>query len=491
MIKYPIFLISLSFLSFNSNALNLELPVITVDTNVHFKAELKTVVSDNGVTPFWIRNLQYGSIPLNTPGGIAFLNYHKNYTKNKKYDWKYSIEMAGWAGVNSDFMINEAYLSGRRGNWELWLGRRKEVYGLGDSTLTSGFYSWSGNARPMPKIQLGTKDYLNFFWKWAGIHMTYSHGYFDNSGPISGAMLHQKSLFGRLGKPNSHVSIFGGLTHQVSWGGEANVKNGGKFDFYPSSINTYYYVVTVSKNRTLVPIDDLSTDDDTNNQYGNHLGSIDFALKFQSKQIEMLVYKQTAFETGRVFSLTTSDDGLTGISIKRKKRGFIEKLVIENLYTQNLGLYIAPLAKLVGFKDPHYPEIENYFNNGGRGGWVYQSKGIGTPLIVLDSESAAGGSSSIFSLNAVRGYYLGLSGSFTPDFIWNLKVSKSHHGYLVGSLRDPANRYVVDKPQFASAFSMQKLINKKIELKAQIGYDQGEVINNTIGLLLGVQYTLF
>jgi hypothetical protein len=221
------------------------------------------------------------------------------------------------------------------------------------------------------------------------------------------------------------------------------------------------------------------------------LGSIDFALKFQTKDIEMLVYKQTAFETGRVFSLTTSDDGLTGISIKRKKRGFIDKIVFENLYTQNLGLYIAPLANLLGFNDPHYPEIENYFNNGGRGGWVYQSKGIGTPLIVLDSESAAGGSSSSFSLNAVRGYFIGLSGSIANDFTWSLKMSKSYHGFVVGSLRDPYNRSIVDKPQFASAFSLQKLINKKIELKAQIGYDQGEVLTNTIGLLLAVKYCLF
>ena len=105
------------------------------------------------------------------------------------------------------------------------------------------------------------------------------------------------------------------------------------------------------------------------------MGSIDLALKLQAFNAELLIYKQTAYETGRVFSLITADDGITGISFKRKKKGIVEGIVLEHLYTQNQGLYISAIGKFFNAKDSHYPEQENYFNNGGRGGWNYQGKG--------------------------------------------------------------------------------------------------------------------
>jgi hypothetical protein len=110
----------------------------------------------------------------------------------------------------------------------------------------------------MPKIQIGTCDYINFLGQWLGVNMNWSHGVFDAQGLLKGAMLHQKSLYGRLGKPTSFISIYGGLNHQVSWGGEQKVKTGGPIDYYPSGLNTYFYVVSLLKDRELVVIDNIS-----------------------------------------------------------------------------------------------------------------------------------------------------------------------------------------------------------------------------------------
>ncbi len=462
-----------------------------VDTSIHVTAGIQALASDVGTTPFWIRSLRYGAIPVQNPGAVFKANSHKNYTLKKKYDWKYGVEITGWGGKQSDIMLTEAYLSGRRGKWEIWAGRRKEVYGLGDTTLSGGFYTWSGNARPMPKIQIGTRDYLNFLGQWLGVNMNWSHGVFDSQGLLKGAILHQKSLYGRLGKPTSFIRIFGGLNHQVSWGGEAKNKTGGQFDYYPSGLNTYFYVVTLLKDREVVAIDNLSTEDDTNNQYGNHLGSIDFALKLQAFNAELLFYKQTAYETGRVFSLITADDGITGISFKRKKNGIIEGIVVEHLYTQNQGLYISSIGKFFNAKDPHYPEQESYFNNGGRGGWDYQGKGIGTPLIVIDSESQQGGNPFYFAYNAVRSYYVGIMGTLPSDIHYVMRVSQSYHGYIAGSVRNPYDRYVPEIPQFSSSLSLQKNVLGKISLQAQIGYDHGQRVTDTMGMSIGVKYWLF
>jgi hypothetical protein len=313
---------------------------------------------------------------------------------------------------------------------------------------------------------------------------------FDSQGLLKGAMLHQKSLYGRLGKPTSFISIFGGLNHQVSWGGQQKIKTGSPYDYYPSGLNTYFYVVTLLKDREIVAIDNLSTEDDTNNQYGNHLGSIDLALKLQAFNAELLFYKQTAYETGRVFSLITADDGITGISFKRKKKGIVEGIVLEHLYTQNQGLYISVIGKFFNAKDPHYPEQESYLNNG-RGGWSYQGKGIGTPLIVIDSESQQGGNPFYFAYNAVRSYYVGVMGTLPSDIRYVLRISQSYHGYIAGTVKEPYKRFVPEIPQFSSSLSLQKNVFGKISLQAQIGYDHGQRVTDTMGMSIGVKYWLF
>ncbi|CAM3853974.1 capsule assembly Wzi family protein [Aquirufa aurantiipilula] len=458
------------------------------DTSFHARIEAQVYASDTGITPFWMRSLQYGQVPLENPGAVVRAWAGKNYQWKKKYDWKYELEATGWGGKQNDFWFTQAYVSGRRGKWELWAGRRKEIYGLGDSSLTGGFYAWSGNAVPIPKVQIGTRDYINLAKGWLGVHMTFSHGWMDNQGPTLNGFLHQKSLYGRFGKPESFINVFAGLNHQVMWGGEAKVKTGGDYDYYPSSLNTYFYVVTVLKDREIVPTDTISRYDDLGNQFGNHLGSFDLAVKFQPKGWEVLVYKQSAYETGRGFALTQINDGLTGISIKNKSSRFIDKITLEYLYTANQGNYISGLAEFLKIKDPHQIEIESYFYNG-RGGWQYWGKGIGTPLIIIDRESQQGGGYN-FTLNAVKSFYLGLSGSITKTLSWQSRISSSYYAsprnHLLPRLSE--SDFI---SQFSGMISFQKTLNEKCSLNLQFGYDEGRRVKNTLGGSLGIKYSLF
>lgn len=459
------------------------------DTTTHARVEAQILTSDSGITPFWMRSLQYGQIPLENTGGVIKAWYGKNYQLKKKYDWKYEVEGTAWAGKQNDFWLTQAYVSGRRGKWELWAGRRKEVYGLGDTTLTGGFYAWSGNAVPIPKIQLGTRDYLNFAKGWLGLHMTFSHGVMDNQGPTIHGFLHQKSLYGRLGKPSALINLFAGLNHQVLWGGESKIKRGWEYDYFPSGLNTYFYVVTVLKDREVVTIDPNTNSNDAGYQYGNHLGSIDVAIKFQPKWADILIYRQSAYETGRIFALTQINDGLTGISIKNKLGGFIDQITFETLYTANQGNYTSGIAEFFKIKDPHLLEIEYYFNNYGRGSYQYWGKGIGTPLIVIDNESQTFKGLD-FSLNAVKSYYFGLSGRINNSLFWKTKISQSYYAiprnHLAPRLKD--SDYI---SQFSGMISLQKIINEKYSASLQIGYDHGKQVENTIGMGVGLKYLLF
>jgi hypothetical protein len=471
--------ILLSFFAFN---------LVPIDTSIHSSIEAQAILSDAGATPFWMRSLQYGSVPNENPGLILRAWNGKEYNLNKKYDWKYEVEATGWTGKQNDIWLTQAYVSGRRGKWELWAGRRKEVYGLGDTTTTAGFYAWSGNALPMPKIQLGTRDYLNFAKGWLGVHMTYSHGWFDNQGPTINAYLHQKTLYGRFGKPNSHVNLFAGINHNVSWGGEANIKRGNQYDYYPSNLNTYFYVITLLKNRSLLPTDPKSSSDDIGYQFGNHLGSIDLAIKFKTKGLDVLAYRQSMFETGRIISLAQINDGISGISFKLKRKYYIDKLGLEYYYSANQGNYTSGISQFLGIKDPHAIEIESYQNNGGRGPWIYWQKPLGNPLNILDLESANGGGF-YFSKNAIKSIHIFVSGHLPNQIYWETRLSNS----LYATPQNNTQARLKNKDfiaQFSYVLLIKKYISKQIQSKIQIGYDNGSRITNTIGAGLSILYII-
>ncbi|MDT8887887.1 capsule assembly Wzi family protein [Aquirufa sp. LEPPI-3A] len=457
-----------------------------VDTNDHIDVELKALASDSKSTPFWMRSLQYGSVPLENPGLGTKISLSRSYNLLKRYDWKYGLEVNTWVGSQNTLFLTEAYISGRRGGWELWAGRKKEVYGLGDTTLTSGFYAWSGNALPMPKIQLGTPGYLNIFNQWIGLKMSYAHGYFDNRGPLENVMLHQKSLYGRIGRPDSRLNLFGGLNHQVQWGGNRIVPLTTKraINVYPSSLNTYFYVVTVLKNKNWVAMDPNTTSDDTDNQYGNHLGSFDIAAEYKANWGRVLFYKQTAYEQGAAFNLTPADDGLTGLSVRLDGQHFVEGVLVEHLYTGNQGLYRSWIAKLFNTVDTHNGEKIEYMYNGARStGWWYQADEIGTPLIMRDTKTLQGGNQ--FTYNAVNVIYLGMRGHITEDFDWVFRGSRSIQTHLRPS-RNPVPTF----QQQSYSLRVNRIQNERLTYSFHVSYDQGEMLAASLGFMVSARYQI-
>jgi hypothetical protein len=456
------------------------------DTSIHTTVEAQAIVSDAGITPFWMHSLQYGSVPIKNPGIVLRAWNGKGYNLKKKYDWKYEVEATGWTGKQNEFWLTQAYVSGRRGKWELWAGRRKEVYGLGDTTMTAGFYAWSGNALPMPKVQLGTRDYLNFAKGWLGIHMTYSHGWFDNQGEVKNAYLHQKTLYGRIGKPTSIINLYGGLNHQVTWGGERIIKTGGPYDIFPSSLNAYFYVITLLKDRTIVKIDENTSGDDSNNQYGNHLGSIDLAIKLNLKLGTILLYKQTAYETGRVVSLVTANDGIYGLSLNLKRNKFVKRILFESFSTMNQGRDISDFGKLFNVIDPHWSERENYFNSGARNaGYVYFNTEIGTPFIIFDQKGQNGSREFKFLYNYVEAYNISLLGYLPNKVEYLFRFSTSKH--------NNENRMYLKLADYtlnSYYLKLSKLINK-YTISASIAYDQGTRLNNSLAISGSIKYLLY
>ncbi|GAB3986923.1 capsule assembly Wzi family protein [Spirosoma daeguense] len=279
-------------------------------------------------------------------------------------------------------LLPEAFVKVRRGIFEAYIGRVREKFGLADSTLSTGSYPWSGNAMPIPKIQVSIPTFtpIGFTKGWVSVQGTFAHGYLDAKGYINNTMLHQKSLYLRIGRPNDVVRLYGGINHQAVWGGQASdptgipgtITTGGKM---PTGLTNYFYVVTtLNAGRTDTT---QYTYFDLTNRVGNHLGSVDAAMEIDLVRHTLYVYRQNIYEDGSLFYLINIADGLNGVRLRRNDpKALVRDFLFEVLNTTSQG---GPEFII---DDPDRRGKDDYFNHQQfRDGWSYRQHTIGTPFI--------------------------------------------------------------------------------------------------------------
>ncbi|MFN3848499.1 MAG: capsule assembly Wzi family protein [Spirosomataceae bacterium] len=342
-------------------------------------------LSTSNQNPFWIRSNQYGIVPLESQVLQLRGGYKTEYdsTKNiethklkKKFDYAFGAELVGNIGNANQFIIPEAYFKTRLGAFEFYAGRRREIVGLVDTLLTSGSYIWSGNALPIPKIQISIPNYTSILGKGlVSIKGTFAHGWFENNRPFTKHVkLHQKSFYGKLGRDNWKMNFYGGFNHNVQWGGESPFYSiNGKL---PDGFRNYIHVLLGTRGAITNSPENFDFD---SNRVGNHLGTIDLGVSFKFKKNTILVYRQNIYEDGSLFYLNNINDGLNGISINLSNK-VIKKLNFEFLNTFNQG---GNEFKLIDGAPPELRGSDSYFNNAQfADGWSYNFKTIGTPLIL-------------------------------------------------------------------------------------------------------------
>jgi hypothetical protein len=371
--------------------------------NLQKEVEAGVYLSTSGQNPFWLRSNRYGIVPLESQGVIirarvgteqSLLNPSNRFSKKDSLDrslnWKgftlnYAVEAVVNVGKTNQFLLPEAYAAAKWKAFEIYAGRRREVIGLVDSTLSSGSYIWSGNALPLPKIQVSIPNYTPILGKGLlSIKGSYAHGWFDN-GYVEKFYLHQKSLYGRIGKSHWKTKFYAGFNHQVQWGGKpalpfTDPTTGDLITTYPSGWGTYLSVVTGQSlnkdgnggNLTGVPFNEAF------NRAGNHLGTIDIGADFTLNSGKLMIYRQSIYEDGSLFYLNNITDGLFGLSFKSGKTGYgINHIVFEYLKTSNQGGRVGSGSTVGQLRGG-----DNYFNNSlYQNAWTYQGNVIGTPFL--------------------------------------------------------------------------------------------------------------
>ena len=454
-----------------------------------YKTEVSTILGTEQ-TPFWMRANKYGLVPTKGNSLIMQIGAKSDYEQtDKKILWGYGVNLGGFAGMQNKFIIQEAYAKVKWKAFEIYAGRRKEIQGLVDTTLTSGSYIWSGNALPMPKIDLSIQNFASLGGDGLiSIKGNYAHGWFESKRDDAvGVLLHQKSGYFRFGKPNWKFKFYSGLNHQAQWAGKAlynnnlTVKANGTFG---NSLKDYLGVIMGKSN---IGTDTTSLDQNSaQNRTGNHLGTIDLGFELNFSNLNILIYRQNIFEDGSLYYLNNISDGLNGLSISLKnnlsKKITISKVTIEFLNTLNQGGKIGSNAIIATLRGQ-----DQYFNNGQyRDGWSYNKTSIGTPFILSNKDFhkllSDTLSQTLFTNNRVQAYYLGLNGKINRNynFVGKMSFSKNWGTYYSVLLNKPI--------QTSFYFSLNKEINEilgGVNGFINISGDFGSLFGNNLAIQIG------
>ncbi|MVM29554.1 hypothetical protein GO755_05885 [Spirosoma sp. HMF4905] len=452
-------------------------------------------LASSSSTPFWLRANQYGTVPLKNPALRLNAGLHLDYQPidsigyKPKTDWGYGLNVVANIGATNQFLLSESYIKGRLGAFELYIGRRKEIIGLVDTLLTTGAYAWSGNALPIPKIQIGLPAYtaIPFTKGVVAVMGGFAHGWFENSDRlVTGSYLHQSYIYGRIGKPSWRFRLYGGFNHEVIWAGhssslDSTVAVNGQL---PSAIRYYPAVVLGTRGADYVNDKNLTSFED--NRIGNHLGSLDLATDIDITNWNIFIYRQFPYDDGSLFYGTNLQDGLNGLRIKNRRKPtetgfFLRQVTIEYLFTGSQG------GDVFIIDDPKRRGRDDYFNHSQYlDGWTYFGHTIGTPFLTPQQEVSASLPPRYgIANNRVSVFHLGLSAlAFNKvDIIARLSYSKNAGTYQIPYLSIPV--------QFSGLLTASVPLNLLggTVLNGSIAVDAGELLPNSVGGYVSLRKT--
>jgi hypothetical protein len=440
--------------------------------------------TSSGHVPFWLRSNQSGSIPPDNASLSLIGAIRKNYdnSKTRILDWGASVEGRVNAGNKSNFSIIEGYGKIRLSIFEIKAGRSKEIMGLCDTSLSSGAFAVSGNAPGIPKVQIAIPEFysLPFFGKLFAFKGNYAHGWIgvipllnlDTTVVRIKTYLHQKSLYGRFGKPDWKWKLYGGFSHQVFWGNEKSLYG----NLYTlSDFETYLYVIKGNAyGNNSIP----------RSKIGNHLGSIDLGFEYNFKNVRISAYRQNLYDAGALYYLANIRDGLNGLSLVNRHysgKGFQwKKMLIEVFYTKSQGgeLWSAPRPS----------GAEDYYNNWQYiQGWSYKGIGIGNPFICPRASTREGLPSNpgnYFINNRIVVFHFGYEGSVQEwEFILKTSYSLNYGTYNTSDDRPAWYGVFGEKKQLSAYFEANKELRKGLNFGFTGAFDAGELYYDSFGLL--------
>src|SRR5690606_5401459 len=180
----------------------------------------------------------------------------------------------------------------------------RDFHVTGVQTCALPIFAVSGNALGVPMLDLRIPEYYRLPW-WGGLFSfkgNFANGYMGKMPIDTGlytnhtpdplpTLLHQKSLYGRLGKPHWRLNLYGGINHQVQWGSENEVYGN---NYTLNASQTLWYVLWGKP---------YGTESIPKSKLGNHGGSVDLGFSYDWDNFQLMAYRQNFYDVGAISKL--------------------------------------------------------------------------------------------------------------------------------------------------------------------------------------------
>ena len=348
-------------------------------------------------TPFWQVSNRQAKVPLESGNGyLSGALYHQQAWANG-WGWGAGMEVIAAAPRDRAFYLQQLYAEVGYRCLLLRIGSKAGRNDLVDARLSTGDMAYSGNASPIPEVNLSIPHFTVVPWTkgWLQLKGDFAVGRsFDKNTVdrfageretyIYNVLWHHKSLAIQV-KDTRHgfpLAAQIGVNHWAQWGGTSNNPKIGK---QPHSFKDFMRVVCGKSG------DSQATISDQVNVLGAHYGTYDFKLTYQHPDWQCSAYYQHYFNdlSGMVFE--NNLDGLWGAELTLPHSSWLKKVVVEYITTRNQS---GPFH-FIWFDHEKYPGVggggDDYYNNGEyRTGFSYANRAIGSPLLLSPAYNGNG-----------------------------------------------------------------------------------------------------
>jgi len=458
------------------------------------EAETNTYFSSGKMLPFWFQSNQWGKYSPASTGNVTSLTLLSQPGKDSRnshvLSLNYGLEVSSrYTPGEAQLWLHQGYLKADYQNiFRLTGGVWEETMGNQYAPLSSGGIIWSGNARPLPKIQIGTTDYIKAPFtngKLEGKALL-AHGWFNGDRYVKNVWLHHKFV-GIRTSWDFPISIHLGFHHFAQWGGEND-----KYGQLPDDLEDFWKIFAVKKGG------EESRRSDQMNKAGNHLGSRYIGIDWKQKPSKIGFYYQDIFEDGSGMRKQNFPDGLWGIYYETNHSlRLIKGVLYEWLYTDHQS---GPLHSL----ELELAGNDNYFNHGGySSGWSAYRRSIGTPFITspilnnpLFTPDKTTDHDHKFSNNRVNVHHIGIMGNFSEKteykILGSFSTNKGLHDYDGNNWRPDFYRILSPRNQWSFRADLKHLWQKlNLETSLSLAADIGEMYGNNFGMMLGLKVPLY
>lgn len=439
------------------------------NSNTYF-IESGAIASTGKHAPFWLLSNNYGKFSVKSPSIWARIGLSGNIVINKTIRFNYGTDIVDHFNGQNKFLLHQAYAGTDIGPFTIRAGKYEEQFGNQDQSLSSGGLIWSGNSNPLPIISLVLSEYksIPFTKKFVNFKGGISHGWFEKNQYTSNVWLHHKYLYVRFGgKLPVHFEY--GLQHFAMWGGNSSDTTYGEL---PKDFQTFVNVFFARGGCNNAP------EPESNNVIGNHIGSHNLALDFNTNSLAVKFYWQTIFEDRSGFKLRNIRDGLWGLKISSKSLKYFSNILVEFVNTTDQSGRFH--EQLVDSNLVVSGGNDNYFYNYiYLPGWEFKEMTIGTPLI---TSPALITHNSWPINNKVRAIHLGIEGKinnvdYKALYTLSGNYGTNHHPF--------PERKVQHSILIKSTIS--HLLPNELSLSAAVAFDIGELYKNNLGLMISLK----